>query len=165
VDAEALHAGRLRVEESCGLHVGVQPRAKLRRKRLRARFEGIDARAILGAARERGATRRVHPALGLEPRHVPEVHLAPDTGRLPRREAPEEAVLVEGVQDTVDPPEAEGLVERRRVADAAVGRVHLEEADPQLKDAVVVLLEPAPEFGRCAEALRLRRRSRARHGR
>src|SRR5688500_15432863 len=78
----------------------------------------------------------------LEP---PDVHVAPLALRLSRRPALFEAVVVDPIQDAVDPAKAQRLVERFAIADAAMLRVHLEQPQDELFLGRVVLLEPLPE--------------------
>src|SRR5687767_383743 len=82
----------------------------------------------------------------LELLKAPDVHVAPLALRLSRRPALFEAVVVDPIQDAVDPTKAQRLVERFAIADAAMLRVHLEQPQDELFLGRVVLLEPLPEI-------------------
>jgi hypothetical protein len=61
-------------------------------------------------------------------------------------EADRVARLVETLPDAVDPPEAEGFVERLRVGDPGLARALLGEPDQELPGVGVVILEPPAEL-------------------
>ena len=82
---------------------------------------------------EGSKARGVHEAGCFELGDALDVDLAPLALGLVRREADGEAVLVEHVADAVDPAEAESFVEGFLVAGAAALRMHLEEAEGQLR--------------------------------
>src|SRR5258708_788407 len=148
---EAPIPGGLRLEEGPGARV----RAELALEgtaqcRVRA-LERLDARPLLVAPLERGEARRAHPPECLQLAHALDVDEAPVAARLARREALDVAALVHGLAHAVDPAEAECLVEGLPVGDARLAGALVEEADPQLGDGVVGLLEPGAELARRTE--------------
>src|SRR5690242_12532924 len=86
-----------------------------------------------------------------------DVDRAPVAALAPRRQPLLVRVVIDRLHASVDPAEAQCLLDRFEIHHAALAARRLVEADPQLGRAPVVLLEPAPELLRVAEEPRRHR--------
>src|SRR5262249_21744814 len=124
--------GRLSLEVGPRLLVAAESARERGREFDRRLLERVDPGPVL-VARFVGRQARPRHAAGFDqPLDVADVHPAPDALRLPRAEANREAVVVQAMADTVDPPEAERFVERLPVGEAAIRRMGLEDPDGEI---------------------------------
>src|SRR4051812_23875606 len=125
--------GRLGVEELRRRGARAQLLLVLRRElRGLALLVGVDRRAVVAAALERGEARGPHEALVDELPHALDVDRAPVRARLARREADRVRLVAQAAAHAVDPAEAQRLVDRLRPGDAPPRAALLVEADEQL---------------------------------
>src|SRR5262245_54412680 len=96
----------------------------------------------------------MHPSLALEDRHALRVDDAPDAAAATRSEANRVARFVDAAANAVDPPEAQGFVDRFGPGDARLARAALVEADEQLGCRLVVRFEPRAKIRRRFEECR-----------
>jgi len=81
------------------------------------------------------------------------IDITPDAPRLSRREALHITSFIQTSPHTVDPSEAERLVEGFCISDAFLPRRFLVKTDQQLSGAVVISLKPLPKLFGCTEEL------------
>ena len=77
----------------------------------------------------------------------PDVYCAPDAISLAGRESNHVSVSVNRFADTVDPSEAERLVDRLWPGDTLCSRMRLEVSHPQLAGSSMMFLQPLPKGG------------------
>src|SRR5205085_2801064 len=114
---------------------------------------GLGLRAFFKCFQTGGA----HPSEGCQRLDAAYVHGAPDTARLPRREADEITLAVDTLAHAVDPADAERFVHCFGPGDAGLAGALLIEDDEQLGGGFVMFVEPGPELGRGGEESRRRR--------
>src|SRR6266566_7171090 len=105
----------------------------------------------------------MHPPRGLELADAANVRGAPVASLGARGEPVGVDLIRDSIPDAVDPPEAEGLVDRFGIADRLLGDTLLVVADPRFALAGVVLLEPISEFSGRHEDLHILRIRRLHH--
>ena len=133
----------------------VRPRDSVRTKprfgvwwehRRRLLFVRVDGRSLLGAGCERQVPGGCDEAFGVEFAEPPCIDRAPDTAGATWGEADAVALGVDAAADTVDPAEAQRLVDGLRPRDAGLARALLEVPDDQLGCRLVVCHQPRPEL-------------------
>src|SRR5262245_60081885 len=138
---------RLRLEEGPRLLVGAELQFVGGVEGTRRPLVRVLLRLLRIAGSERGVPRRLDQPELLQFAEPLDIHGAPVAPRLPRGEPDSVADVVETLADAVDPAEAQDLVERLGVGDAAAAGLLLVEPDQEDGDGVVMLRQPGAQRG------------------
>src|SRR5205085_3990361 len=106
----------------------------------------VDSRLIIAAAIVRSLPGIMHLSEVFQFGRTFDVDRAPDARLSSRTEADRVAVLIETLAHSIDPAEAEGLIDGLLPRDRRLARSLFVEADQKLGLLVVILLEPFPEL-------------------